>query len=184
MKLAWLLGVLLLAGCASPAPAPMAEGLAPPAETMAEEPVAFDIESPLWICAAAGCAGVDGQTGASFGEKTYTGFKLEIRPSEDPFGLGVGMPGAPGAQVRIVAQCAGDSRTCPAGVLAESVGPWPATIEASGFRIVDPDLLMFKVEYLGPYPSPVTGSGQGFDFEGTLAFVEGSETTDDDSAEA
>ncbi|HJQ93225.1 MAG TPA: hypothetical protein VJ874_02945 [Candidatus Thermoplasmatota archaeon] len=141
--------------------------------------------SPMWICVAGPCGGVSGPDSYSFDGRTYTGFRLEVSVSEDPFGAGVPYPvGVPQAQVRIVVECAGDSRTCPAGVLAETQGPWPATLEASGFRIADPDLLVFKVEYLGPYPRPVNGSGQGFDFEGTLTSVEGSEADGEDEGES
>ncbi|MHB1260511.1 MAG: hypothetical protein ACYC2H_02220 [Thermoplasmatota archaeon] len=178
-----LLGSAALAGCSGPEAAQQSVALASEPETFSEEPVVFDVQSSLWVCGAFGCAGANGDTGVAFGEKTYTGFKLEVKPSEDPAGLGTEPPGVPGAEIRIIAKCAGDSRTCPAGILAETVGPWPATLEASGFRITDPDLLMFKVEYLGPYPPPVTGSGQGFDFEGTLTFVEGSEVDAEDSDE-
>jgi hypothetical protein len=180
MKVAALCALLLLAGCAAPAQDPVPEPMPGVAEAYAEEQVTFGARSSLWVCGAFGCAGASGPSGASFDGKTYTGFRLEVRPSDAPAELGVEQPGLPGAQVRIVAECAGDSRTCVPGILAESAGPWPATLEASGFRIVDPDLLMFKVEYLGPYPAPVTGSGQGFDFEGTLTYVEGSEVADED----
>jgi hypothetical protein len=163
---------LLLAGCSGPQPAPVADVPAPlPAETIAEQPVEFAVLSPVWVCLpAGGCAGKSGQDFTAFGGRTYVGFKVSVQPSTDPLGLGV-----PGAEVRIVARCSGEHLTCPPGILAETTGPWPATLEATGFRIADPDQLVFETEYVGPFPRPVNGSGAHYEAVGTLSFVEGSE---------
>jgi hypothetical protein len=169
-----------LAGCLSEDPgddAPAALPVEAP-ETIEERPVKFDVLSPLWVCAAAGCAGKSGNDFTLFGGATYVGFRLTVQPASDPLDMPM-----PSAQVRLVAECSGDHSTCPSGVLAETTGPWPATMEASGFRITDPDKLVFRAEYIGPYPAPVNGAGGDFDFSGTLSVVTGSEVSEEDAAE-
>ncbi|MEA3165846.1 MAG: hypothetical protein QOJ26_712 [Thermoplasmata archaeon] len=164
---------LLLAGCTAAPSAPVVEPVESVPESIVEEQVHFEVLSPLWVCSV-GCAGKSGDDFRTFGGQTYVGFRLTVQPSTDPLGV----PVVPMADVRIVVECSGDHSTCPPGVLAETQGPWPAAIEASGFRIVDPDQLAFRVEYVGPYPQPVNGAGGDFEFEGTLSFVEGSEVDD------
>src|SRR5687767_13479869 len=125
-----------LAGC-SGAEAPAEQPLPVPAapETHSEQAVSFHALSPLWVCAGPGCAGKNGDDFASFGGATYVGFRLDVRPASDPLDV----PLVPMADIRIVAECSGEHATCPPGVLAETQGPFPATLEASGFRIADPD---------------------------------------------
>lgn len=169
--------VLLLAGClGTEAPPEQPVVAAPGPETHSEEAVSFDVLSPLWVCAAAGCAGKNGDDFTLFGGATYVGFKLTVQPASDPLGA----PVLPTADIRIVVECSGDHSTCPAGILAETRGPWPATLEATGFRIADPDKLAFRAEYVGPYPAPVNGAGGDYDFQGTLTVVDGSQVDEDD----
>lgn len=170
--------VLLLAGCSGPQTSPGADSPAPvAAETVVEQPVEFAVLSPVWVCLpAGGCAGKSGQDFTAFGGRTFVGFHVSVQPSADPMGLGV-----PGAEVRIVARCTGEHLTCPPGILAETTGPWPATLEAAGFRIADPDQLVFETEYVGPFPQPVNGSGAHYEAVGTLSFVAGSDVHDGES---
>ena len=175
MKLAFALLALLFAGCAAPAPVPAAVETNPAPETLVEQDVSFDVLSPLWVCGAFGCAGKSGQDFALFGGATYVGFRLTVQPASDPLGT----PVLPLADIRIVVECSGDHTTCPPGILAETQGPWPATLEASGFRIVDPDQLAFRAEYVGPYPAPVNGAGGDYDLTGTLTLVDGSQVDED-----
>ena len=173
--IAGALVALLLAGCSDPGSPAAAEGPpAPTPETVAEQPVQFSVLSPVWVCLpAGGCAGKSGDDFTAFGGRTYVGFRVNVEPSADPLGLGL-----PAADVRIVARCSGEHLTCPPGILAETTGPWPATLEATGFRIADPDMLLFEAEYVGPYPRPVNGSGAHYEAAGSLSFVEGSEVED------
>jgi len=166
---------LLLAGCSGPETVPVADTpAATAADTVVEQPVEFTVLSPVWVCLpAGGCAGKSGQDFTAFGGRTFVGFRVSVQPSSDPMGLGV-----PGAEVRIVARCVGEHLSCPDGILAETTGPWPATLEATGFRIADPDQLVFETEYVGPFPQPVNGSGAHYEAVGTLSFVEGSEVQD------
>lgn len=180
-RLACVLLFLLssLAGCLSEDGGEPALAAAPveAPETIEERPVSFDVLSPLWICAGVGCAGKSGNDFTLFGGATYVGFRLTVQPATDPLGMPV-----PTAQVRLVAECSGDHSTCPPGVLAETAGPWPATMEASGFRIADPDKLVFRAEYIGPYPDPANGAGGDYDFSGTLSVVAGSDVSEEDQA--
>lgn len=174
MKPALGLLVLLFAGCAGPVPAPTAVEPDPVPEALVEEGVEFSVLSPLWVCAAVGCAGKSGDDFVSFDGRTYVGFHLTVEPSMDPLGVGV-----PSAEVRIVARCVGEHLNCPPGVLAEATGPWPATLAASGFRIADPEQLSFQAEYVGPYPRPVNGSGGDYRVTGTLTWVASSEAAEE-----
>jgi hypothetical protein len=167
---------ILLAGCSSEEPVAVGTPIpALPEETFEEDEVQFDVLSPVWVCTAGGCAGKGGPDFEAFGGKTYVAFRVTVEPSADPIDTPV-----PNAEVRITVQCSGDHATCPAGVLAEATGPWPQTLEASDFRIADPDQLVFQTEYVGPYPQPVNGSGGRFDIVGTLTSVAGSEVSDED----
>ncbi len=170
---AWLaLVALLVAGCAAaPEAAPVIDPV--PEETTREVSAEFHVISTLDTCGAAGyCIGVFGSNVYAFGDATYVGFRLTVAPSPETIDAGV-----PGAQVRITAKCTGERTDhCP-GLLAETEGPWPATIEVSGFRIESPEQLTFRVDYVGPYPQPVNGSGAQYDLKGTLTVVDGSEAS-------
>jgi hypothetical protein len=168
---------LLLAGCMAAPSAPTVEPVGSVPESVVEEQVNFEVLSPLWVCAV-GCAGKGGDDFTTFGGRTYVGFEVTVQPATDPLHV----PLVPAAEVRLIVECSGDHSTCPPGVLAETTGPWPAKLEASGFRIVDPDQLAFRVEYLGPLPQPVNGAGGSYEFKGTLSFVEGSEVDDAESS--
>jgi hypothetical protein len=128
-----------------------------------EEPVDFTLYTPLAGCVSIVCGGGNNGPGAiALGGVNMTAFELIVSLDDPASQAGALVP------VRITAQCIGDHATCPAGALAVSDGPWPATLKAAGFRIQAPDLLEFRVDYQGPAMGPLMGGNEEFHLKGTL----------------
>jgi hypothetical protein len=166
MRTIAVVAFLLLAGCSAapdqPTPAPSTDAPVQ-TETLATHDVDAIILSPVSYCApAGGCVGAFGSDTEAFAGQTWVAFDVEVAPNDFPGDQAL----AASSQIRVLALCLGERLTCPQEPLASAEGSFPIHLVGSGFRIVDPDALAFRVEYLGPLP--LEGSGASYRLTGSL----------------
>jgi hypothetical protein len=153
--------VAILSGCADDPANAVPQAAIPMAETIEEQPIDVYATSSLYVCP--GCVGVFGDdVGPVPAQGDVLGFDVEVRLRDDLSSPALG----PLAQVRATAFCLGERLSCPPGPLASAEGRVPLALKADGFRILQPDQLAFRIEYLGPVNGPVNGSGASYQFIG------------------
>lgn len=166
MRALAVLAFALLAGCAShPAPSSLPAPVAEP--VTGNQQVDFHLTSSLSACppVVGGCAGVMGEGSHAFDGHNWVALDVTMTPDGGPTD-----PAAQTAQMRLVADCVGEHSACPSGHLAVAEGAFPLHLQASGFRVVDPNAVAFRVEYLGPLPA--SGSGGGYEVRGGLSYAD------------
>lgn len=159
-----LLALLALSGCTDPTSPPMPVAEETPAPIPLQEEVSFELVSGLWVCGAGACAGRNGPEAHSIEGRHIIAFDVEVRATGDEAAADAL------ADVRIVVECAGT--TCATREVASVTGPWPQRLQGSSLSIPPDGALTFHVEYAGPLPRPVNGSGASYAVEGTITVLQ------------